>query len=90
MSDMKNRNVHRSDKGIQVKTGKTYSDWFALLDEAGARKMTYKEIVSVLQSQHRLERWRAQKLTIIYELERGLRQKYETAFQRLDVSRGGE
>src|SRR6516165_1853169 len=76
---MKTRKRHRSDKGIQAKTGKTYSDWFALLDAAGARKMTYKEIVAILQSQNQLGRWWAQKLTIMYELERGLRQKHETA-----------
>jgi hypothetical protein len=76
---MKTRKTQRSDKGIEATTGKTYSDWFALLDAAGARKMTYNEIVATLQSQHRLGRWWAQKLTIMYELERGLRQKHETA-----------
>ena len=79
VSAMKTRKGQRSDKGIQAKTGKTYSDWFALLDAAGARKMTYNEIVAILQSQHRLGRWWAQKLTIMYQLERGLRQKHETA-----------
>jgi hypothetical protein len=75
---MKTREVHRSAKGIQAKTSKTYSEWFALLDAAGAQKMTYKGIVSILQSRHRLGRWWAQKLTITYELERGLRQQHET------------
>ena len=78
MSAMKTREGHRSAKGIQAKTGKSYSDWFALLDAAGAQKMAYKEIFAILQSRHRLGRWWAQKLTIIYELERGLRQKHET------------
>jgi hypothetical protein len=76
---MKTRKGQRSDKGILAKTGKTYSDWFALLDAADARKMAYKEIVAILQSKHRLGRWWAQKLTIMYELERGMRQKHETA-----------
>jgi hypothetical protein len=85
---MKTRERQRSAKGIRAKTGKTYSDWFALLDAAGARKMTYKEIVSILQSRHRLGRWWAQKLTITYELERGLRQKHETqSGYQISVSR---
>ena len=88
MSAMKAGKGHGSAKGIQAKTGKTYSDWFALLDAAGARKMTYNEIVANLQSQHQLGRWWAQKLTITYELERGLRQKHETqSGYQISVSR---
>jgi len=68
----------RSDAGIQAKTGKTYSDWFAILDAAGARKMTHKEFVATLDSQYRLGKWWAQKIAIIYKHERGLREKHET------------
>jgi len=88
VSATKNRKGHRSDKGIQAKTGKAYSDWFAILDAAGARKMTYKEIVAILHSRYRLGRWWAQKLTIIYEQERGLREKHETkSGYQISVSR---
>jgi hypothetical protein len=88
VSVAKNRKGHLNAQGIQAKTGKTYPDWFALLDAAGARKMTYKEIFAFLRSQHRLGRWWAQKLTIIYELERGLRQKHETqSGYQISVSR---
>ena len=88
MSVAKNRKGHLNAQGIQAKTGKTYPDWFALLDAAGAQKMAYKEIFAILQSRHRLGRWWAQKLTIIYELERGLRQKHETqSGYQISVSR---
>jgi uncharacterized protein YndB with AHSA1/START domain len=68
----------RSDAGIQAKTGKTYTAWFAILDALGARKMTHKEMVAILDSQYRLGRWWAQKIAIIYAHERGLRKKHET------------
>jgi hypothetical protein len=74
--------------GVQAKTGKTYSDWFAILDAAGARKMSHQEIVAILHSRYRLERWWGQKLTIMYEHERGLRQKHETqAGYQISISR---
>ena len=79
MSAAKNQKGHWSDKGIQAKTGKNYSDWFAILDAAGARKMTHQEIVAFLHSHYRLGKWWEQKLTIVYEHERGLRKKHETA-----------
>jgi len=85
---MKNRKGQRSDKGIQAKTGKTYSDWFAILDAAGARKMIHREIVAMMHSRYRLGRWWEQKLTITYEHERGLRQKHETqSGYQISVSR---
>jgi hypothetical protein len=88
VSATKNRKRHMSDKGIQAKTGRTYSDWFAILDAAGARKMTYQEIVAILHSRYRLGRWWEQKLTITYEHERGLREKHETqAGYQISVSR---
>jgi hypothetical protein len=40
--------------------------------------MTHQEIVAMLHSRYRLGRWWEQKLTIMYEHERGLRQKHET------------
>jgi hypothetical protein len=88
VSATKNRKGLLSDKGIQAKIGKTYSRWFAILDAAGARKMSHKEIVAILHSRYRLGRWWEQKLTITYEHERGLRAKHETqSGYRISVSR---
>jgi hypothetical protein len=74
MSAVKNQ----KGEAVQNKTGRSWSNWFSILDAAGARKMNYKEIVAILLSQHRLRRWWAQKITILYELERGLRKKHQT------------
>ncbi len=85
---MKNRKGHNGDKALRAKTGKTWSDWLAVLDAAGARKMTHQEIVAFLHSKYRLGRWWEQKLTITYEHARGLRQKHETAAgYQISVSR---
>jgi hypothetical protein len=75
---MKTPKRPRSDAGIQAKPGKTYSDWFAILDAAGAQKMTHKEIAAILHSRYQLGKWWAQKIAIIFEHERGLREKHET------------
>ena len=88
MPPPKKREGHRIEKGMKTAAGKTYSDWFAILDAAGAREMTHKEIVAILHSRYGLGRWWEQKLTIVYELERGLREKHETqSGYQISVSR---
>jgi hypothetical protein len=75
-------------QGDPGKDRKTYLDWFAILDAAGARKMSHQEIVAILHSRYRLGRWWEQKLTITYEHERGLRKKHETqSGYQISVSR---
>ena len=34
-----------SDEAVKAKTGKTWKEWFAILDQAGAIKLTHQEIV---------------------------------------------
>jgi len=58
---------------VTVRTGKTWEEWFKLLDKAGARMMDHNEISSVLQTQFGLSRWWGQMVAIGYENERGLR-----------------
>jgi len=75
---MKTPKGPRGDVGIRARTGKTYSKWFAILDASGAQKMAHKEIAAILHSRYQLGSWWAQKITIMFEHERGLRQKHET------------
>jgi uncharacterized protein YndB with AHSA1/START domain len=73
---------------MQAAADKTYVDWFAILDAAGTRSMTHQEIVAILHSRFGLGRWWEQKLTIMYEHARGLRQKHETqSGYQISVSR---
>ena len=62
-----------SDDAVRARTGKVWSDWFALLDAAGAAALPHKEIATLLVREHDLPGWWAQSVTIGYERARGLR-----------------
>lgn len=79
MTDLKSKNPRMSDAAVQAKTGKTWSEWFKLLDNAGAKKMNHKEIVAYLKEHHNPGAWWQQMITVTYEQARGLREKYEKA-----------
>jgi len=53
--------------------GRTYDQWFALLDRWGAPGRPYREIADWLEGEHHLSSWWAQKLIVEYEQARGLR-----------------
>jgi uncharacterized protein YndB with AHSA1/START domain len=66
-----------SDEAVEAKTGKKWDQWFAILDRAGAKKMSHKEIVKFLNSEHDVGPWWQQTVTVTYEQARGLREKHE-------------
>lgn len=66
-----------SDEAVKDKTGRVWKDWFAILDKAGAKKMTHREIARLMTSEHGLPPWWGQMVAVTYEQERGLRQKHE-------------
>lgn len=66
-----------SSEAVAAKTGKTWPEWFRLLDAAGAMEMTHKEIVALLAGEHGLEPWWQQMVTVAYERDRGKRAKHE-------------
>jgi uncharacterized protein YndB with AHSA1/START domain len=63
---------------VRAKTGKGWTEWFALLDKAGAAKWPHKEIASFLHTQ-KCGDWWSQMVTVGYEQARGLRVKHQTA-----------
>lgn len=67
-----------SDDAVQARTGKSWSEWFALLDKAGAKKQDHKGIVAILMGRFNVGSWWRQMVTVEYERARGLRQKHET------------
>jgi uncharacterized protein YndB with AHSA1/START domain len=67
-----------SDDAVKAKTGKTWPEWFKLLDGAGGKKMDHKQIVAVLHDQYGVGPWWQQMVTVEYERSRGLRAKHET------------
>lgn len=66
-----------SDEAVAAKTGKTWSEWFKILDAAGAKKMTHQAIAELLHSKHKVAPWWTQMVTVTYEQSRGLREKHE-------------
>ena len=66
-----------SDEALKAKTGKTWEEWFAILDAAGAMEMEHPDIARYLSEQHRVPGWWTQKVTGGYEQERKGRQKHQ-------------
>ncbi len=67
-----------SDAAVKAATGKSWKQWFALLDQCGAKGMSHKEIVAVVRRQADPGPWWRQMVTVGYEQERGLREKHQT------------
>ena len=67
------------DDAVRAKTGKSWPEWFAILDAAGATGMTHREIARHLADRHgRIGGWWCQMVTVAYERARGMREKHET------------
>jgi len=66
------------DAAVRKATGRSWDEWFAILDKAGARKMPHRDIATLL---HKLDcgDWWSQMVTVGYEQARGLRVKHQTA-----------
>ena len=66
-----------SDETVFRRTGKTWNEWFAILDEWGASERPHREIARHVREAHDTSgRW-AQSVTVAYERARGLRARHE-------------
>jgi hypothetical protein len=68
-----------SDDAVKAKTGKTWPEWFAILDKAKATTMTHRDIVALLGAKHDVGSWWRQMITVAYERARGMREKHQTS-----------
>ncbi|HYQ30531.1 MAG TPA: hypothetical protein VER04_25045 [Polyangiaceae bacterium] len=77
-----------SSDAVARRTGKSWAEWFALLDAAGAAELDHKGIVAVLAQRHGVGPWWQQMVTVAYEQARGKNGKAATddGFQ-VDVSK---
>jgi uncharacterized protein YndB with AHSA1/START domain len=73
----KNETAGMSDEAVQAKTGKTWSEWYAILDKAKAHQMDHKAMAAYLHEKQGVPGWWCQMVAVAYERERGLRAKYE-------------
>ncbi|MBI3884526.1 MAG: hypothetical protein HY302_02170 [Opitutae bacterium] len=62
---------------VKKATGKTWREWCALLDKAGAPRKSHKEIAELLSARHKVAAWWAQMVAVGYEQARGLRVKHQ-------------
>jgi len=68
-----------SDEAVIKATGKKWSEWFKLLDQAKAADWSHKQIAEYLYRQLKVPGWWGQMVANTYEQERGLRHKYQNA-----------
>ncbi|MBA3973145.1 MAG: hypothetical protein C0504_02880 [Candidatus Solibacter sp.] len=66
-----------SADAVKAKTGRDWSEWFVLLDAAGAARMPHREIAAYLRAEHGVAGWWSQSVTVAYEQARGLRQVHQ-------------
>lgn len=68
-----------SNESIKAATGRTWPEWFEILDGAGAMKLPHKQIAQWLYDNHLQKGWWCQSITVGYEKARGLRVLGQTA-----------
>lgn len=68
-----------SDDAVKKATGKSWAQWVTLLNKAGCKTKTHKEIVAIVDVKHGIGPWWQQMVTVGYEQAVGLRKKHETA-----------
>jgi hypothetical protein len=68
-----------SDEAILRGSGKTWDEWFRLLDAWGATGRTHTEIARHVAEVYSVPGWWAQGVTVGYERARGLRKLNETS-----------
>ena len=68
-----------SSEATERATGKSWQAWMALLDSAGGRGMSHKQIVAHLNEHYDISPWWQQQVTVVYENSRRLRNKHEVA-----------
>lgn len=75
-----------SDEAVRAKTGKSWSEWIAVLDSAGAADMDHPAIAKYLYNELGVPDWWSQMVTVGYEQARGRRRVHETA-RGFEISR---
>src|SRR5437870_4694581 len=80
-----------SDEAVKKATGKAWPEWFKILDKAGARAMSHRDIAQWVYDHHLGKKrggttnvatsggWWSQMVTVEYERERGMRKMNENA-----------
>jgi hypothetical protein len=62
-----------SDSSLRQRTGRGWQEWFALLDAWGATGHSHTDTARWLMTEHRIDNWSAQSVTVGYQQARGMR-----------------
>jgi hypothetical protein len=62
------------DEKVLAATGRPLGDWFAILEERGARDLPHKSIARLLQGDYGVPGWWSQSVTVEYERHIGRRE----------------
>jgi hypothetical protein len=62
-----------SDVTIKAKTGCTWERWVGALDYLGAKEMSHRDIVTLVNKKYKIDGWWSQAVTVGYERIKGLR-----------------
>ena len=73
MSSVRSQAESTSDDAVRAATGRSSQEWFALLDVAGAGGWPHQQIAAWLVTEHGVDGWWAQGVTVRYEQARGRR-----------------
>ncbi len=66
-----------SDEAVETRTGRSWSQWFRILNRWGAAAKGHKATAAWLHESRDLSPWWAQMVTVQYEREQGLRDKHQ-------------
>jgi uncharacterized protein YndB with AHSA1/START domain len=74
------------DEAQKSKTGKTWEQWFKILDRAGADKLNHTAIATYLYDKKGCPGWWCQMVAAGYEQARGLREVHQTTRGTYEIS----
>jgi uncharacterized protein YndB with AHSA1/START domain len=67
-----------TDASIRTGSGKTWDEWFRILDDWGGADRSHRDIARWLRDERGVPGWWAQTVTVGYERARGMRARNET------------
>ncbi len=73
------RHARIGDDAVKAATGRTWKQWFKILDGEEAATWSHRRIANFLYQQHEVPGWWAQMVTVGFEQARGLRAPHQTA-----------
>jgi hypothetical protein len=78
MPENKAKSVSVSNDAVAKSTGKEWDEWFSIIDKAGGKSKSHKEIVAFLREHFSLSPWYQQMITVSFEQARGKRKVHQT------------